>query len=380
MNKLYFVAPYVSEFAGRSLSCTPSSITYSNYFINSFSQLKDKELIVLSLCASKKRTYFSKKKVNLNNHTEVYFRSLSTGWGTLITRITQIWLYLQVFFYLFVHSKKQDTIVIYHDYGLSYFYRFFRFFLRSRIVYLVGEIFNAVYDRGESSINKECQRLINADAYIYVNDIMPRLFNNTKDFAVCYGNYSYCGRQKLKDGTTHILFAGKISTGIINDAFIALDVIKYLPSDYFLHVAGYGEDKDIEELQRRVGVINSEAGIKRVTYEGNLSGREYEDLLAKCQIGLCTRTLRNELSNYCFPSKTMVYLTHNILPICPRIDILVSSRVSSQLAFVKGDLTPEGIANTILEENGRINGYNNKELLESIDKAFRDKIKNIINC
>ena len=380
MNKVYFIAPYVSEIAGRNVSCTPSSITYSKYLISAFTRLSNRKAVVLlSLCSSKEKAYFSKKSVEYESHSEVYFRSLSPSWGKLAKRITQIWLYLQIFCYLHSHTKKEDIVVVYHDFGLSFFYRIFRKFIHCKLVYLVGEVYNAVYDRGDKAIEKECKRLSNADAYIYANDIMPRLFNNQKPFAVCYGNYSYSERPKLIDKKIHVLFAGKISTGIINDAFVALDVIKYLPEGYVMHMAGYGDIDDVEELKDRITKLNEEIGYSRVTYEGNLSGKAYEDLLSKCQVGLCTRTLRNELSNYCFPSKTLVYLTHDIIPICPQIDNLMASSVSSRLAFVNGDLSPKNIATTIVEQNSCLVGYNNKTLIELLDRDLIKNLNNILN-
>ncbi len=377
MDNLFFVAPYVSEDVGRKMSCTPSSITYSKYLIGVFSRFKSKKIKVLSLCTSKDYAYFSRKEIELCNHTELYFKSLPSRWGMSAVRFSQIWLYLQVFFYLLSNVQKNDTVVIYHDYGLSFFYKFFKRFIGCRVIYLVAEVFNAVYDRGEDQIAKECRRLSGADAYIYINDILPILFDNNKDFAVCYGNYLYCDRPKLKDDRIHILFAGKISQGIINDAFIALDVIKYLSNAYFLHVAGYGEEEDIEELNKKIEVINSNAGITRVIFEGNLSGEDYEELLSKCQIGLCTRTLRNELSNYCFPSKTMVYLTHDIIPICPSIDILLKSKVSSRLEFVKEELSPKSIAD-IIQRISCFETYCNREIIKDLDDQLERRLKQLL--
>lgn len=371
MNKIFFVAPYVSDYSGRENTCTPSSITYSKYLIGAFTRLKTKRVIVLSLSGSKDSICYSRKKVEVESHSEIYFRSLPSKWGSLALRLNQIGLYAQLLFYLLCHSKTEDTIVIYHDYGLSFFYKIIRHAIRGKLVYLVGEVFNAVYDRGKKSINTECGRLSNADAYIFANDIMPTFFNNPYKYCICYGDYSYCEQTKLNDDNRiHILYAGKISTGIINDAFIALDVIQYLPKEYVMHIAGYGEGVDIDILRNKINEINNKYNTIRVSYEGNLSGKDYELLLSKCQIGLCTRTLRNELSNYCFPSKTLVYLTHDILPICPQIDILVSSKVSSKLAFVKGELTPQSIAYTITQYGCTSNKYCNKDLINSLDLCF----------
>ena len=68
---------------------------------------------------------------------------------------------------------------------------------------------------------------------------------------------------KITYNQIHILYAGKISTGIINDAFLALNVIKYLPENYRMHIAGYGTDSDILELKEKINeMIFNITGLK----------------------------------------------------------------------------------------------------------------------
>lgn len=377
-KRIYFVATYASENAGRSLLSTPSSNTLNKYLISAFSRLPNKRVMVLSMSRSKDVAYFNKKEINLTDHSEIYFPSLPSKWGAFATRISQITLYVQVLIYLLMHAKRGDTLVIYHNFGIEYIYGIFRKLLPCKLVYMVGEVYNAVYDRGNKAIQEECLRLLNGDSYIYANDIMPHLINPAKDFCVCYGNYYYSHTLKIKDGKTHVLYAGKISTGIINDAFIALEVIKHLPQNYVMHVAGYGDKSDISELKKRISSINIKAAEDRIIYEGNLSGEAYEQLLSKCQIGLCTRALRDELSNYCFPSKTLVYLAHDIIPICSQINCLMKSRIAANVVFVDGNLTPENIADAIKESNHRILEYNNNVLLSQLDRDFVRRLSKIL--
>lgn len=360
------------------MKSVPSSITYNKYLISSFEKLPDTRVRVLSSTISKNKFYCTKKTVQNGKHDETYFRSIPNSWGKYAVRLSLLGLYAQLFCYLLFRARKDDVVIIYHGHGLAPFYKFFRRFLRSKLVYIVGEIFSAVWDLGDEEIKRECSYLMNADGYIFVNDIMPRLFKAEQKSVVCYGSYDYSETEKINDSQIHVLYAGKITTGIINDAFMALDVIKYLPEKYMLHIAGYGEDADIRELINRIDAINAEKNCKRVIYEGNLSGEDYDSLLAKCRIGLCTRTLRNELSNYCFPSKTLVYLTHDLLPVCPKIDILIESKIAERLSFVEGELNPENIAQTIEIASEKLKHYNNEEIIKQIDNMFVNDLKNII--
>lgn len=377
MKNIFYVTSYNSPFSQRSYIAAPSSITYSNYIIDSLCSFEECHINVLSLSLSKEKVYFTKKITSTNNKSEVYFRSFPQEWGRIFTRLSQVWIYMQVFTYILFNYRKGDTILIFHDYGLSFLYKVFRTFIRCDFIYLVCEIFNAVYDKGKNAIEKECKRLSNGDAYIFVNTELPKIFNVGKPYCICSGNYNYVAREKVNDGKVHVIYAGKISTGIINDAFFSLEVAKLLPGNHCIHFAGYGEDEDIEKLKKEIKDLNILRGYEYACYEGNLSGDSYESLLSKCHIGLCTRTLKNELSNYCFPSKTLVYLTHNIIPICPKIDILGNSAVKDLICFVE-NLTPEALALSVMKAENRIIEYDNGEFLNKLSKDFRDNLKNIL--
>lgn len=378
MRTLYFITSFNSPQSGRDMKCVPSSLTYNNYLIRSFEQLQDTKVKVVSSSISNKRVYWTNKSIMNGNHEEIYFSSFPKTWGKWAVRLSLLWLYAQMFFYLLFSAKKDDLIIIYHGHGLSFFYKGFKRFLHSKIYYVVGEIFSAVWDLGDDAIKTECSHLKGAEGYIFSNDIMPRLFSAVQKSVVCYGSYDYSLTPKIKSDIIHVLYAGKISTDIINDAFIALDVIKYLPDNYMMHIAGYGEEIDLIELKKRVDSINREANKTIAIYEGNLSGEEYENLLSICQIGLCTRTLRNDLSNYCFPSKTLVYLNHDILPICPRIDNLLESRIADRLEFVDGDLSPMVIAKTIEAASLKLNGYNNESIIRLLNDDFLKELKQML--
>lgn len=379
MRTLFFITSFNSSLSGRDVKCVPSSLTYNHYLIRSFEQLHDTKVKVLSSSISNKRVYWTKKAIMNGNHEEVYFRSFPKSWGKWAVRLSLLWLYAQLFIFLCLNAKKDDLVIIYHGHGLSFFYKIYNRFLRSKIYYVVGEIFSAVWDLGDDSIKTECSHLKGAEGYIFSNDIMPRLFDVEQKSVVCYGSYDYSLTPKNTNSKIiHILYAGKISTDIINDAFMALDVIKYLPENYMMHIAGYGEEKDLIELMKKVDCINREANRIIVKYEGNLSGVEYENLLAICQIGLCTRTLRNELSNYCFPSKTLVYLNHDILPICPRIDNLLESKIADRLEFVDGVLSPETIAKTIEAASLKLDGYKNESLIKEMNEEFVKGLKRLL--
>ena len=241
-------------------------------------------------------TYCSALDLEIDeNEQHLYLKSFRKSSSGFINRLNQFFLYFQILWRLARNTDKNSNILIYHDFGCSYFYSVIQKILKRRVSFIVAEIFSAVYDRGEKKITEEIARLSEGCNYIFINNVLPTKFPNDKPYLVCHGNYRYVTNKEIvTDEKIHVIYAGKISQGIINDAFIAADIARFLNKQYHVHILGYGTDRDIEALKVKINVINEERGIVAVSYDGCLLGIEYARFLAKCKIGLCTRTLKDE--------------------------------------------------------------------------------------
>jgi len=153
-------------------------------------------------------------------------------------------------------------------------------------------------------------------------------------------------KYSFDDNKLHIVYAGVIGEEG-TDAFIAAETIRFLPEEYHIHILGYGLKQNITSIKQHITRINRNLGYQAVSYDGCLGGDSYYEFLAKCSIGLCTRVLEDSLSDYTFPSKVMVYLGNNLIPICSPISSVVNSSISDYVVFAKA-VTPESIAESIL--------------------------------
>lgn len=70
---------------------------------------------------------------------------------------------------------------------------------------------------------------------------------------------------------------------------MALELAKYLSSDYMIHVAGYGSKSDIVDVEKKIEEINNQLGYTAIIYEGCLSSLEFSYLLQKSHFGLCVK-------------------------------------------------------------------------------------------
>lgn len=374
-KRFFFICPYNSIYSGRDLSVTPSSVTYSQYIIDAIDSLKVGHLTVIALAGGKNRSYGYKRVFVSHREDHIYLASINSSLGKVAVRFNQFLLYLQLIVYALFKTKKTDTILIYHDYGLSFIYKLMCFLGGAHFVYVTAEIFSAVYNRGAKKIEQEIGHLKGANSYVFINNLLPEIFN-VKTYAVCYGNYTYARQEveRFNDGLIHAVYAGKISS-IISDAFLAVECANFCNNNIHIHILGYGNQDDIALLKQRVTEINSQRGFNVISYDGCLSGDDYEVFLSRCQVGLCPRVLTAELAQYCFPSKTMVYLTHGLIPICPNIPVFNRCDFANSLVLVD-NISPESLADSLNRLS--VVDFNPQAVVESLDTSFKNSLESII--
>lgn len=376
MNTVFFIGQYVSPSLQNKFDISPSCKSYSGYIIDS---LKSEGFIVkiLSVASSQIHdSHYSSIKED-NQERCINFFSIAENNKRHRFLLNQLLIYIQLFVYLIFKTCKNDKILIYHYKGPTKLISYLRRFLKRNYYFLIGEIFSVVFgDNNPNKVKKEIESLDNAQGYILSNDYMKdeigRMINNK---VVCYGpyrlsNYDVAGI----NNPINIVYAGIISSTKVTDAFLAVETARYLTKDYRLYILGYGSAADIELLQSKIEEINREKGFGIASYEGLLSGKEYLEFLSKCKYGLCTRVLSNDISKYCFPSKVLVYLSCDLIPVVPKLESIANSKVSDAILFVNGDLTPQNVADTIIHTNKERVG---KITIESLDKAFRNDLKKI---
>ncbi len=378
-NHIVYLTSFNSSYSGRDLEISLAECTCSSYIISSFKKVGF-HVSVLSTGIAKHKGYNSIKEVEVDEkENQIFFPSFNRN-KYYVTRVLGIlFIYLNIFKWLLLNTNKEDIILIYHNSLLSHFYWIINKVLKRDFSLVVGEVYGAVYDKGDKVIKKEIGRICLADRFIFANDIMASKINREDDSIVCYGDTNFKGEQSIeeRDRVKNVVYAGKIETGRVSDAFIAIETAKYLTDDYKVHIIGYGSDSDIALLKERISEINSERKTEIVSYDGCLNGEDLDAFLFKCKFGLCPRVLDNIASDYCFPSKTLVYMTHGIIPVCPHLDNLEKSKVAPGILFVDGEMNAGNMARTIMSRQRLSFDY--RQLLFEIDSKFCSDIKRMYN-
>lgn len=376
MATIHFITDYTEKETERDLLASISCVTVSSYLKNAILLSSSHDLVILSTAPGRKSSYFTCQRVEKNNReTQVYLAVLKSCESKLIRILNQIISFIQLFFYFLFSVKKDDYVLIYHGYGISKLMWLVRRLVRRKFVFFVGEIYTAVGERSQKEIEQEIRYVSLAHGYIYGNDCMNDMFSFQKPYAVLYSSYQNVenGKGSFCDGKIHAVYAGKIAREIVNDAFLAAECATYLDENYRIHILGYGAKDDLNYLQEVIDGINKEKGYIAVSYDGCLSGEEYDEFLNKCDIGLCTRTLPEPFCNYCFPSKTLIYLSHNLVPICPRIDVISKSDIASSVELIDS-MTPIEIATRIKTIKKR-KDYG--DLMKSLDANFKKQLRTL---
>lgn len=380
MKNIYYIGYYSGLDNPNDFFEFPSSNSKMNYIISVIRRLNF-NLSVLSLGFPKSYNYFYKKTrtINLDEKTEFVFISTISFFFPFLAFISKAWLYLQVITFLLFKVKKNDIVLVYHSFLLTKIIGFCRKLSKFKLVYEVEEIYQAVNQNSTYLIEKEINSLKNADGYILVNDIISnRLQLIDKPFVICYG--SYIKKDNIvnltSDKNVNLVYAGFLG-GEGSDVALAIETIKLLPSNYFLNILGYGNEDNIRTLNRKIKSINAINDIEKVKYFGCLTGKEYDNFLAKCHIGLSTRVLVDEFSDFTFPSKIMVYLSNNLIPVSSKIKCIEDSQVSSLVVFYDEN-SPESVAQAVSSIDIKKFNSDYSSLISDLDVKFVENFNEML--
>ena len=115
---------------------------------------------------------------------------------------------------------------------------------------------------------------------------------------------------------------------------------------YILHILGFGSGENMQKLQNRITEINEEAGCERVQYNGYKSGKELDDFLFSCHIGLSSNVMRPNFANNSFPSKVITYMCHDLAVVLGYAKAFYDVPMSKGWQFYH-EHTPEAIAQAV---------------------------------
>lgn len=377
MKIIHYICTYTNNNLNRDLLTFPSAITKIEYIKGALKEASYK-VVLFSIAEGQvhNNKFIKADHFKIDEQEEQIYINTFGRRNLIIKSISRLWMLMQLLFYLLFKVKKNEDILIYHSVAIMSIISIVRVLTTKSIYFEIEESFAAAYGESQSRITAECKYWQNVSGYICVNDIIAEKCQLKGKVAVCYGEYNskVNSNNEKEKNKIQILYAGVIEKEG-TDAFIAVETALYLRQDYFVNILGYGEDSNIHLLLKRIKEVNSLLGYNGVNYFGCLSGDEYITFLQKCHIGLTTRVLNDSLSDYTFPSKTLVYLCNNLIPVCSPISCIKKSEISEYVSFCE-EITPQSVAKTILAiDHNKTIDYS--DIINQLNKKFVIKLKNL---
>lgn len=278
--------------------------------------------------------------------------------------------------YLKQNVKKDDIIVVYHSLANMKLVKYIKKNITDKIVYEVEEIYGDVIN-DEKTKTKELKAFKNASSYIFSNDYLNSIINTKQlPYVTCYGTYEIptLYKEAFNDNLIHCLYAGTLAQN--KGALNAINVAKYLPNNYLIHILGFGSEKDIADIKNAVNEVNNSYGTTKVIYEGLKLNEEYLKFIQKCQIGLCTQNIDAAFNTISFPSKILSYMSNGLEVVGVNIAAIKNSKVGQYIQFYNVPDEKE-IANAILNINLN-NKTNNVDVVKELDKEFKEDLKDML--
>lgn len=370
-NKIYYLIHFDNK---TNRNVTPSAITKGKYVASALASCSS-EVEIVSLAYptkdSQDEVYY---QVSENVICHLFKGKYSNN---RIIRYLNHKLYdKKIRKYLKQNVKKDDIIVVYHSLANMKLVKYIKKNITDKIVYEVEEIYGDVIN-DEKAKTKELKAFKNASSYIFSNDYLNSIINTKQlPYVTCYGTYEIptLYKESFNDNLIHCLYAGTLAQN--KGALNAINVAKYLPNNYLIHILGFGSEKDIADIKNAVNEVNNSYGTTKVIYEGLKLNEEYLKFIQKCQIGLCIQNIDAAFNTTSFPSKILSYMSNGLEVVGVNIAAIKNSKVGQYIQFYNVPDEKE-IANAILNINLN-NKTNNVDVVKELDKEFKEDLKDML--
>ena len=148
-----------------------------------------------------------------------------------------------------------------------------------------------------------------------------------------------------------------------------------LDGGYHIHILGFGNEQDISEINSTINAVSSKTACM-VSYDGCLSGEEYEKFIQRCHIGLSTQNPQADFNDTSFPSKIFTYMANGLQVVSADIPVVRTSAVNEYMNYYS-EQTPQGIANAI-KSVPDLSEFDPREVINKLNSDFKNDIMTVI--
>ncbi len=277
------------------------------------------------------RNYQLAARVKLSIPPSFYLKGMLSN--RLNISLSKWWFVLKCTFSI----PRNSVVIVYHSPKLFGVLNRIKKWKPLRYALEIGEVYGDVWDIPAKDAEDEQKLFELCDYFIPVSKELHRQLAPRARFLM-HGNYKiqYPLREpKGGSKVRSILYAGSLDETKGATAK-ALELMKYLPDNYRLHIAGYGDQHQIDRLNESIQNINSERGLALIQFHGKLNFEEQEKLMRSCEIAINPQ-LPGVYMKTAFPSKVLVYLSYQLNVVSTEIESVVNSAIAPLVTFVDGN-------------------------------------------
>jgi glycosyltransferase involved in cell wall biosynthesis len=355
-----------------------SSANKINYMLTVMNELGIGVDIISTSHTLNKKCYGG-KVIRWGDNTLKLFPTTWRG-GVVLKIINLIILRTTLFFYLTLHVKGGEKVMMYHSYGNIWINSLLKW-KGVKIIEECEEIYGDIFGKPKLA-EREKKALQSCFAYIYPTRLLNDIVNKKgAPYMIIHGAYKDVGSQFFDDAVSEeptLLNRSKFHvayTGILDPKKGCIEVVRaaeYLDSDYHIHILGFGDkdavEKEIEKVKTKTKC--------EVTYDGLRKGAAYSQYLSKLDLGVCTLNTDQGFVNTQFPSKIISYMAAGVPVLCSNVEAIKTSDVAEAITFYEGN-APQDIAKGIIvaREKEKIDA---KKLLNDCHERFKKEIYELI--
>lgn len=299
----------------------------------------------------------------------------SFPWGNKIQKILSLVISKVFLFKELMKVRRNEKVIVYHSLSYMKLVRVAHWIKKFYLVLEVEEIYSDV-TRDERGKKKEIDFLHTADSYLFPTIILNKVVNiSNRPYAIVHGTYRTVEKiNSKKNDKIHVVYAGTFDPRK-GGALAAIEAAKYLPEQYHIHILGFGNAKEIENICRNIERVKKNTAAS-ISYDGCLSGKEYTSFIQTCDIGLSTQNPNAQYNDTSFPSKILSYMANGLRVVSVRIPVVETSGVGDVIYYYN-EQTPECIAEAIKKVDLKDNN-DSHILLKKLDEQFGESLMKLL--
>lgn len=281
-----------------------------------------------------------------------------------------------LFNYLIRNTKKDEQVLVYHNYNLALPVILAQKIKKFKIVLEIEEVYSKVWKLTRFQTLKEKMLLSYAhERSLVVSEVLAE-YLKIKDPIVSYGPYIVKPKKhsENKNSNIKLIFSGYIDKDR-GAGFLAVESMKYLPSNYQLFISGTVSAKDSEDFFKLLRETNEYLKREACIFLSLLDNKAYEELLLSADIALNPQK-NGSFAKYVFPSKILTYMEYGLPIVSTRGESIVKSKIADVITFADG-YDAKSIADAIIKISPieKINYF----CLEELSKRFQDELSDLFS-